>query len=133
MSLDASFSTWRCNMNQGTKYELHRYICPPKDGMTKYAFEYSNTKNGRMVAHLVVKVYDTAIYFDELFVMPYARRKHLASKMLEEAIKLRKDQIIYLDCYTDNDPALSLYKKFGFEIYGEYELFDATLYHMKKG
>ena len=119
-------------MDQNTKYKFHRYVCPPKDGMTKYVFGYTNPRDGRMVAHLEVRVYDIAIYFDELFVMPYARRQHLASKMLEEAIKLRKDQTIYLDCYTDNDPALKLYKKFGFEIYEKYEYFGSTLYHMEK-
>ena len=121
-------------MAQGIKYELHRYVCPTKDGITKYAFQYSNTRNGRMAAYLKVKVCDTAIYFDELFVMPYARRQHLASNMLEEAIKLRKDQTqtIYIDCLTDNYTALALYKKLGFEIYGEYENRGNKLYHMKK-
>ena len=119
-------------MNQNIEYKCHRYVCPPKNGMTKYIFEYSNPLNGEMVAHLEASVYDNEIYLDDLYVESYARRQHLASKLMEEAIKLRKDQTIYLDCYTDNDPALKLYKKFGFEIYEEYEHFGSTLYHMKK-
>ena len=126
----------RCSMDQTIEYEYHRYICPPKDGKTLYVFKYLNPLNGQMVAHLVAKVYDNEtyneIYLDELYVEPYARRQHLASKLMEEAIKLKTNQPIYLDCYTDNYPALSLYMKFGFEIDEEYEFNDETLYRMIK-
>ena len=119
-------------MNQNIEYEYHRYVCPPKNGMTKYLFKYSNPLNREMVAHLEVSVYDNEIYLDDLYVESYARRQHLASKLMEEAMRLRKDQTIYLDCYTDNYPALSLYMKFGFEIDEEYEFHNETLYRMIK-
>ena len=47
-------------------------------------------------------------------------------------MKLKTNQPIYLDCYTDNYPALSLYLKFGFEVDEEYEFYDETLYRMIK-
>ena len=97
---------------------------------------YLNPLNGQMVAHLIATVYDNEtyneIYLDELYVEPYARRQHLASKLMKEAIKLKTNQPIYLDCYTDNYPALSLYMKFGFEIDEEYDFNDETLYRMIK-
>ena len=119
-------------MNQNIEYEYHRYVCPTKDGMTKYLFKYSNPLNGEMVAHLEASVYDNEIYLDDLYVESYARRQHLASKLMEEAMKLKTNQSIYLDCYADNYPALSLYMKFGFEIDEEYEFHNETLYHMIK-
>lgn len=119
-------------MNQNIEYEYHRYVCPPKNGMTRYLFKYSNPLNGEMVAQLIASVYDNEIYLDELYVKPYARRQHLASKLMEEAMKLKTNQPIYLDCYTDNYPALSLYLKFGFEVDEEYEFYDETLYRMIK-
>ena len=119
-------------MNQNIEYKYHCYFCPPKNGMTKYLFEYSNPLNGEMVAHLEASVYDNEIYLDDLYVESYARRQHLASKLIEEAMRLKADQPIYLDCYKYNYPALSLYMKFGFEIYEEYEFYNETLYRMIK-
>lgn len=120
-------------MNQSVKYECHCYVCPPKDGMIKYAFEYSNPRNGRMVAYLKAFVYESEIHLDELFVMPYARRHHLAANLIEQAIALRTNHTIHLKCYADNDPALALYKKLGFKINGESkDLCGYTLYHMIK-
>lgn len=120
-------------MDQDSRYQCKRYVCPPKDGKTLYVFKYLNPINGRMVAHLEATVSDDEIYLDDLFVMSYARREHLATKMIEQAISLRKNQVVRLDCYPDNYPALDLYKKFGFEIDGEFE--DPAgykLYHMIK-
>lgn len=120
-------------MIKNIKYEFHRYVCPPKDGKTLYVFKYLNPRNGRMVAYLEATVTDNVIYLDDLFVMSYARRHHLASKMIEQAMGLRENQVIRLDCYPDNYPALALYRKFGFEIDGEFEdPAGCTLYHMIK-
>lgn len=120
-------------MNQDCEYKLRRFVCPPKDGKTLYVFKYMNPRNGRMVAYLEATVTDNEIYLDDLFVMAYARRHHLATKMIEQAMSLRENQVIRLDCYPDNYPALALYRKFGFEIDGEFE--DPAgyiLYHMIK-
>ena len=34
-------------MNQNIEYEYHRYVCPPKNGITKYLFKYLNPLNGK--------------------------------------------------------------------------------------
>ena len=123
-------------MNQAIKYEYHRYVCPPKNGMTRYLFKYSNPLNGEMIAHLIASEYDNEsyneIYLDALYVEPQVRRHHVATKQIEEAMKPKTNQTIYIDCYADNYPALNIYMKFGFEIDEEYEFYDETLYRMIK-
>ena len=122
-------------MYQDTNYAYRYWVCPEKIGVieyTKYIFEYLNPDNGRMVAHLEAFVYVNEIHLNDLFVIPYARRHHLATKLIEHAMEFRENQIVHLECYADNYPALALYRKLGFEIDGEHEDRDSILYHMIK-
>lgn len=126
----------RCTMlYQDTDYRYRCWICPEKAGIieyTKYIFEYFDHDNGRMVAHLEAFVYENEIYLNDLFVMPYTRRQHLATKLVEHAMEFCENQTVHLECYADNYAALSLYRKLGFEIDSECENREDKLYHMIK-
>ena len=120
---------------QNTDYIYRCWICPERVGVierTKYIFEYLNRDNGRMVAHLEAFVYTNEIHLNDLFVIPYARRQHLATKLIEHAMEFRENQTVHLECYADNYAALALYRKLGFAIDGECENRGDKLYHMKK-
>ena len=125
---------------QDTEYRYRCWICPERVGMfehtmidyTKYIFEYLNPDNGRMIAHLEAFVYTDEIHLNDLFVIPCARRQHLATKLIEHAMEFRENHTVHLECYADNYPALALYRKLGFEIDGEGENRGDTLYHMIK-
>ena len=109
---------------QDTDYIYRCWACPERVGVieyTKYIFEYLNRDNGRMVAHLEAFVYTNEIHLNNLFVIPYARRQHLATKLIEHAMEFRENQTVHLECYADNYAALSLYRKLGFEIDDECE------------
>lgn len=123
------------NIYQDTDYNYRCWICPKRDGMIEYTnciFEYFDHDNGRMVAHLEAFVYENEIYLSDLFVTPYERRKHLATKLIDHAMEFRENQTIHLECYADDYPALALYRKLGFEIDGECENRGDNLYHMVK-
>ena len=120
---------------QNTDYIYRCWTCPEKVGVieyTKYIFEYLNRDNGRMVAHLEAFVYTNEIHLNDLFVIPYARRQHLATKLIDHAMEFRENQTVHLECYADNYPALALYRKLGFEIENESGDCDSILYHMIK-
>lgn len=125
---------------QDTDYRYRCWICPERVGMlehtmidyTKYIFEYFDPDNGRMIAHLEAFVYADEIHLNDLFVIPYARRQHLATKLIEHAMEFRENQTVHLECYANNYPALALYRKLGFEIDDEGENRGETLYHMIK-
>lgn len=120
---------------QNTDYIYRCWICPESVGVieyTKYIFEYLNRDNGRMVAHLEAFVYTNEIHLNDLFVIPCARRQHLATKLIEHAMEFRDNQTVHLECYADNYAALALYRKLGFEIGNESEDRDSILYHMIK-
>ena len=122
-------------MYQDTDYRYQCWICPERVGViehAKYIFEYLNPDNGRMVAHLEAFVYTNEIYLNDLFVIPYARRQHLATKLIEHAMEFRENQTVHLECYADNYAALALYRKLGFEIENELGDRDSILYHMIK-
>ena len=85
-----------------------------------------------MVAHLEAFVYTNEIHLNDLFVIPYVRRQHLATKLIEHAMEFRENQTVHLECYADNYAALSLYRKLGFEIAGGWESQGDKLYHMVK-
>ena len=125
----------RCAMYQDTDYRYQCWICPERVGIieyTKYIFEYLNPDNGRMIAHLEAFVYTNEIHLNNLFVIPYARRQHLATKLIDRAMEFRENQTVHLECYADNYAALSLYRKLGFEIDSECENRGDKLYHMIK-
>ena len=120
---------------QDTDYRYQYWVCPERVGVieyTQYIFEYLNPGNGRMIAHLEAFVYTNEIHLNNLFVIPYARRQHIATKLIERAMEFRENQTVHLECYTDNYPALALYKKLGFEIDDECEDRGDKLYHMIK-
>ena len=122
-------------MYQNTDYMYRYWICPERVEVveyTKYIFEYLNPDNGRMVAHLEAFVYTNEIQLNDLFVIPYVRRQHLATKLIEHAMEFRENQTVHLECYADNYAALSLYRKLGFEIVGGCENRGDKLYRMIK-
>jgi ribosomal-protein-alanine N-acetyltransferase len=55
-----------------------------------------------------------------LAVLPEYRHKHVATKLLDKTIKTMSNPLnvfcVYLEVRQSNFPAISLYKKFGFEV-----------------
>jgi len=59
-------------------------------------------------------------YLSSMFVEPIFQRKGIASQLMNAIIKDRKKQIeqILLTVAADNQPAIHLYEKLGFQTYG---------------
>jgi len=64
------------------------------------------------------------VMISALVVMPSAFRFGIASKLLDYVIEQNSEKTILVSTAKENIPAVSLYQKFGFEIYTELELAD---------
>ncbi|MDQ3008104.1 MAG: GNAT family N-acetyltransferase [bacterium] len=60
-------------------------------------------------------------YIYNLYIEPDFRGQGIASQLLSTLIEISRDnqlEILYVNCFADNQPGLSLYKKAGFREYG---------------
>lgn len=86
-----------------------------KDPYTKlYVYE----ENNHVVGFLMYTELEETIDISNIFVDEAYRHKKIASNLLDTMITTMKDtvRVITLEVRKDNEPAISLYKKFGFEI-----------------
>ena len=56
------------------------------------------------------------LYIDVLVTGSEARRKGVASALLNDAFKQKKYSVCYLHVFSNNQPAISLYEKHGFTV-----------------
>ena len=86
-----------------------------KDPYTKlYVYE----ENEKIVGFLMYTELEETIDVSNIYVKEEHRHKKIASNLLDTMISTMKDTIklITLEVRKDNEPAISLYQKFGFEI-----------------
>ncbi len=86
-----------------------------KDPYTKlYVYE----ENEKIVGFLMYTELEETIDISNIYVEEEYRHKKIASNLLDTMISKMKDtvKLITLEVRKDNEPAISLYQKFGFEI-----------------
>ena len=86
-----------------------------KDPYTKF---YVYEENERIVGFLMYTELEETIDISNIIVDKAYRHKKIASNLLDTMMSTMKDtvRLITLEVRKDNEPAISLYKKFGFEI-----------------
>ncbi len=85
--------------------------------------------DGKVVGHISIninpKLREKHVANLGMAVHPDYQRRGVGSRLLHESINLVDNWLniirFELDVYTDNDVAINLYKKFGFEIEGEFK------------
>ena len=70
---------------------------------------------------------DTDLYIDVLATVGKARGKGVATALLNYAFALKEFECCYIEVFSKNEPAKSLYQKMGFEVYKEEKLSFLTL------
>ncbi len=74
-------------------------------------------ENHKIVGFLIYQVLTGEVNIDDLFVLKEFRQKHIATNLLDMLITNTKVSVpIYLEVREDNQNAIDLYKKFGFNI-----------------
>ncbi len=76
-------------------------------------------EDDRLVAYLVCSRYDRVWHLMNIAVDPSARRRRLATTLLEEMLERAGHDAPYtLEVRTSNAPAIALYERFGFQAAG---------------
>lgn len=86
---------------------------------------YNIVINNKVIGCLLLRDIDDGKLLDEIYLEEEYRNKGIGTNILNKV--LNDNNIIYLWVYKDNEKAISLYKRLGFNIIDETE----TRYYMK--
>jgi ribosomal-protein-alanine N-acetyltransferase len=81
-----------------------------KEGNSEFTTDFENK-----IGYLELNVTGSEIDIVDLFTEPNFRRKGIAETLLETMFKTYKECEIFLEVRVSNVPAISLYRKMGFE------------------
>ena len=81
-------------------------------------------KNEKVEGYIRFSFFDNFVYIDDIFVKEELRKKGIASKLIEEIFKIAKEkklEKVRLGVLINNQNAINLYKKLGFD-FRRYEM-----------
>lgn len=86
-----------------------------REEINEFDILYNYIDNNEILGYLEIRIIDDVIDIINVFTNPEYRRNGVATKLLNEMIKNEKYSRIMLEVNENNNEAIKLYRKLGFE------------------